>query len=603
MPFSGSLAVADPVALSARYTMTPADRRLIDDQIRDLQTTIVSIAGQGAQVVFLPVSSLADIGPGQVVCLDAADGVAVTVATSTALAAAKQVRGIAVGIGLRGGRVPVVLAGAAPAILTKLSQSLWGARLLRVGADGYPALAGSYAIGAADATGTITFAPIGAGADIRASSLLVTGGSSTAALGITDLPVGIHQVDVYALAANAGNLQGASYKRSLTVRVGASSIAAIGTVADMGTSEDAGASSWDATISITGMVVYVMVTGAAQWIVTAQILSAINPNPAPPGPLPDLVSILPTSGPTAGGTSVVLTGTDFTGVTAVSFGGIAAASFTVNSSTQITAVTPALTAGAKDVSVTTPNGTDVLAGAFTASAFTLAGLAWEVWLKGSSRTSSQIAGTASAGTSGNANRKVTSTSANAIAAGTTFNALPSVDWNSDDIWSSGNFILSDIVAAGGNEFTCLMVIQVNSYTATGTAFHNIPRIFGTGGGGAYFGIGAYNDGTSGKLVVGLYDVGFKTHAATLATATKQVVAMRLTTAGVLGIKIGAGAWVNLTGVGAISSLTNFLNNFSAATPSKADCDIADFLFAKVGFSDGDVSSAQTALAATYGITL
>ena len=44
--------------------------------------------------------------------------------------------------------------------------------------------------------------------------------------------------------------------------------------------------------------------------------------------------------PGGGGTSVTITGTNFTGATAVTFGGIAATSFTVNSATQITAVAP-----------------------------------------------------------------------------------------------------------------------------------------------------------------------------------------------------------------------------------------------------------------------
>ena len=48
---------------------------------------------------------------------------------------------------------------------------------------------------------------------------------------------------------------------------------------------------------------------------------------------------------------------ELTGATAVSFGGTPATSFTVNSSTQITAVTPAHSAGTVTVKVTTAGGT------------------------------------------------------------------------------------------------------------------------------------------------------------------------------------------------------------------------------------------------------
>ena len=72
---------------------------------------------------------------------------------------------------------------------------------------------------------------------------------------------------------------------------------------------------------------------------------------------PVLSSLAPTQGPTAGGTTVTLTGTNLTGATAVSFDATAATSFTVNSPTQITAVAPAHAAGAAAVTVTTPGGT------------------------------------------------------------------------------------------------------------------------------------------------------------------------------------------------------------------------------------------------------
>ncbi|MFD3488598.1 IPT/TIG domain-containing protein [Streptomyces sp. NPDC058665] len=73
--------------------------------------------------------------------------------------------------------------------------------------------------------------------------------------------------------------------------------------------------------------------------------------------VPVVTGVSPSSGPTAGGTNVTLTGTGFTGASSVTFGGVPATSFTVNSATQITAVTPPGGVGAAVVAVTTPGGT------------------------------------------------------------------------------------------------------------------------------------------------------------------------------------------------------------------------------------------------------
>ncbi len=63
------------------------------------------------------------------------------------------------------------------------------------------------------------------------------------------------------------------------------------------------------------------------------------------GSAPRVTSLTPLSGPSAGGTAVTLTGTGFTGTTAVSFGSQPANSFTVSSDTQIVATAPANVAG------------------------------------------------------------------------------------------------------------------------------------------------------------------------------------------------------------------------------------------------------------------
>ena len=77
------------------------------------------------------------------------------------------------------------------------------------------------------------------------------------------------------------------------------------------------------------------------------------------GTKPAVTGVAPATGPRAGGTEVVITGTDFTDATQVTFGSAGpATSYTVDSPTQITAVSPtAGTGGRRHIRITTPAGT------------------------------------------------------------------------------------------------------------------------------------------------------------------------------------------------------------------------------------------------------
>ena len=81
--------------------------------------------------------------------------------------------------------------------------------------------------------------------------------------------------------------------------------------------------------------------------------------------IPTISSVGPISGPLKRGTAITITGTSFSGASKVLIDGVVATAVVVTSTTSLTAVTPAGTAGAKSVSVTTPGGTGTKTNAFT----------------------------------------------------------------------------------------------------------------------------------------------------------------------------------------------------------------------------------------------
>lgn len=76
-------------------------------------------------------------------------------------------------------------------------------------------------------------------------------------------------------------------------------------------------------------------------------------------------TITPATGGTAGGTAIVITGTNFSGAEGVTIGGVAATQFKVVSNERITCTTPAGTAGAKAVVVQDDAGDVTKASGFT----------------------------------------------------------------------------------------------------------------------------------------------------------------------------------------------------------------------------------------------
>ncbi|MEO8276465.1 MAG: reprolysin-like metallopeptidase [Thermoanaerobaculia bacterium] len=95
-------------------------------------------------------------------------------------------------------------------------------------------------------------------------------------------------------------------------------------------------------------------------------ISNVNFTISAAAPAPELSSLLPATGSMVGGTVVTLTGSNFVSGATVSFDGIAATGVSFNSSTSLTATTPAHAPGVVDVTVKNPDLlTDTLAASFT----------------------------------------------------------------------------------------------------------------------------------------------------------------------------------------------------------------------------------------------
>ena len=179
-------------------------------------------------------------------------------------------------------------------------------------------------------------------------------------------------------------------------------------------------------------------------------------------PAPTVTAISPSSGLTSGGTSVTITGTGFIGATGVTFGATAAASYTVNSATRITATSPA-GSGTVGVVITTPDGTSATS---AASQFTYKSSIAD--LSALSISAGTLSPTFSTGTTSySASVSYTTTSINI--APTVSNAAATVTVNGVAV-TSGSPSGAIALAVGANAITTVVTAQdgttTKSYTTT-----------------------------------------------------------------------------------------------------------------------------------------
>jgi len=191
---------------------------------------------------------------------------------------------------------------------------------------------------------------------------------------------------------------------------------------------------------------------------------------------PVITSFTPTSGKT--GQVVNLTGTNFTGATAVSFGGTAAASYTVVSSTSITATVGAGASGS--VSVTTASGTGTLAGftylpppSITSFSPTSAGTGQTVTITGTNFTGATAV--SFGGTAATSFTVVSATSITAIVGSGSTGSVSVTTANGSASRTGFTYILSANSPAL-NTFSPAKAVPGTNISLTGTGFNPTPNL-------------------------------------------------------------------------------------------------------------------------------
>jgi len=218
------------------------------------------------------------------------------------------------------------------------------------------------------------------GADFSAGATVDVGGSACTAVTIVSAtsitcttpanPAGAVTITITNADTQTGNLASAfTYQAAPTITsiapttgalAGGTAITITGTGFVAGAAVDLGGSTCTGVTVVSPTSLTCTTTAHAAGAVTATITNTDLQN----GNLgaaftyqvaPTVTSIAPSAGPTAGGTAVTITGTDFIAGATAAIGGANCTALTVVSATSITCTTSATTAGLKNVVVTNPD--------------------------------------------------------------------------------------------------------------------------------------------------------------------------------------------------------------------------------------------------------
>lgn len=309
---------------------------------------------------------------------------------------------------------------------------------------------------------------------------------------------------------------------------------------------------------------------------------------APVTPEPVLVSRSYDVFDKAGGDSITLTGTDLDSATSVDVGGTSA-TITGNTSTTVTFTTPSVSAGAKDVTVTTSGGTS---NALSIEAYDLAGLAFSGWWR-APYSGSPMTPTASAGASGSNGNLTEAT--NPPATGTAVNGYTPADLDGvNDKLTSVSTATNFLAAAAG---TMLAFVNLDTVAANSASANLNAAILCNTNGSGYAILGVSASGLRGAV----FDTQYRQPlAVACTTGAWHLVMLRWDSSNVEhSVDAGTASGTSCSALNSNVTLGNIRVGSNAAAGVFVDGKILELATAKVAIADSDLTKINTCFRCRY----